>query len=86
MAARPVVRVTVHFSEIQSFHKHAMEVHGATENLHECSICQNCNKMVRVQTDSNKNGHVCEDKGLTLCLPSVSQTLCYGNWPDGELP
>ncbi|KAF4088920.1 hypothetical protein AMELA_G00060220 [Ameiurus melas] len=53
---------TVHFSDIQSFHLHAMAEHCGTENLYERKICQGCNKTIRVETDPNKKGHVCEYK------------------------
>ncbi|XP_072543295.1 uncharacterized protein [Salminus brasiliensis] len=53
---------TLHFSDKHSFHKHAIEVHGATENLHERTVCQDCNKTFRVQSDPSKKGHVCEYK------------------------
>ncbi|XP_036452701.1 zinc finger protein 470-like isoform X2 [Colossoma macropomum] len=53
---------SVHFSDIHSFHKHAMDVHGATEHFYERTICQDCNKTYRVHTDPNKKGHVCENK------------------------
>ncbi|XP_037389703.1 zinc finger protein 470-like isoform X5 [Pygocentrus nattereri] len=53
---------SVHFGDIHSFHKHAMDVHGATEHFYERTICQDCNKTYRLHTDPNKKGHVCENK------------------------
>ncbi|KAI4886526.1 hypothetical protein NFI96_034121 [Prochilodus magdalenae] len=53
---------SVNFSDILSFHKHAITVHGATEHFYERTTCQDCNKTFRVHTDPNKKGHVCENK------------------------
>ncbi|XP_066505500.1 zinc finger protein 619-like isoform X2 [Hoplias malabaricus] len=60
---------SVYFTDIQSFHKHAIVMHGATENLPERMICPDCNKTIRVQTDPNKKGHVCEYKSKPFCCP-----------------
>ncbi|XP_060763019.1 zinc finger protein 892-like isoform X2 [Neoarius graeffei] len=51
---------SVHFSDAQSFRLHAIAEHGS--NLYEHKICQDCNKTIRVETDRNKKGHVCEYK------------------------
>ncbi|XP_022517715.2 zinc finger protein 28 [Astyanax mexicanus] len=48
---------SVHFSDKESFHKHAMEVHNAVEIPHERTACPDCNKTFRVL-----QGHVCEYK------------------------
>ncbi|XP_060763199.1 zinc finger protein 354C-like isoform X2 [Neoarius graeffei] len=53
---------SVHFSDIQSFHLHAIVEHCGMEKLYEHKICQDCNKTIRVETDPNKKGHVCEYK------------------------
>ncbi|XP_060763559.1 zinc finger protein 568-like isoform X2 [Neoarius graeffei] len=53
---------SVHFSDIQSFHLHAIAEHCGTEKIYEHKICQDCNKTIRVETDPNKKGHVCEYK------------------------
>ncbi|XP_066502622.1 uncharacterized protein [Hoplias malabaricus] len=53
---------SVHFSDVPSFHKHAIDVHGAKENLYEQTVCPDCNRNIRVQTDPKKKGHVCEYK------------------------
>ncbi|XP_062849710.1 zinc finger protein 878-like [Trichomycterus rosablanca] len=53
---------SVHFSDIVSFHKHAMDVHGASENQCERKMCPDCNKSFKVDTDPNKKGHVCAYK------------------------
>ncbi|XP_066529736.1 uncharacterized protein [Hoplias malabaricus] len=46
---------SVHFSDVQSFHRHAVDVHGATENVSELMICQDCHKTFTVQTDKTGN-------------------------------
>ncbi|MCJ8731298.1 hypothetical protein PDJAM_G00197870 [Pangasius djambal] len=53
---------SVRFSDVQSFHLHAMAEHCGTENLYERMICQDCNKTIRVETDPSKKSHVCEFK------------------------
>ncbi|XP_076828376.1 uncharacterized protein LOC143474713 isoform X2 [Brachyhypopomus gauderio] len=53
---------SVHFNDIISFHKHAIDVHGATGNPPEIRVCEDCNKTFRVETDPNKKRHVCEYK------------------------
>ncbi|XP_076828380.1 uncharacterized protein LOC143474714 isoform X3 [Brachyhypopomus gauderio] len=53
---------SVHFNDIISFHKHAIDVHGATGNPPDNRVCEDCNKTFRVETDPNKKRHVCEYK------------------------
>ncbi|XP_026887793.2 zinc finger protein 572-like [Electrophorus electricus] len=53
---------SVHFSDIITFHKHAIDMHGATGNPPEIRVCEDCNKTIRVETDPKKKGHVCEYK------------------------
>ncbi|KAK3567983.1 hypothetical protein QTP86_027766 [Hemibagrus guttatus] len=52
----------VHFSDVQSFHLHVIAEHCGMQNLYEREICQDCNRTIRVETDPNKKGHVCEYK------------------------
>lgn len=55
---------TVHFSDITSFHKHAMKEHGAKEIPPENRVCEDCHKTIRMPTNPNKKPreHVCEYK------------------------
>ncbi|MCI4387120.1 hypothetical protein PGIGA_G00070560 [Pangasianodon gigas] len=55
---------SVHFSDITSFHKHAMKEHGAKEIPPENRVCEDCHKTIRMPTNPNKKPreHVCEYK------------------------
>ncbi|KAK2825604.1 hypothetical protein Q7C36_019531 [Tachysurus vachellii] len=55
---------SVHFSDITSFHKHAMKEHGAKEIPSENRVCEDCHKTIRMPTNPNKEPreHVCEYK------------------------
>ncbi|XP_046725087.1 zinc finger protein 436-like isoform X2 [Silurus meridionalis] len=55
---------SVHFSNITSFHKHAMKEHGAKEIPPENRVCEDCHKTIRMPTNPNKKPreHVCEYK------------------------
>ncbi|KAG9274688.1 zinc finger protein 354B-like, partial [Astyanax mexicanus] len=53
---------SVHFSDKESFHKHAIEMHCAKEVLNERTVCPDCKKTFRVQSDPSKPGHVCKYK------------------------
>uniref|UniRef100_A0A3B1JIS3 C2H2-type domain-containing protein n=2 Tax=Astyanax mexicanus TaxID=7994 RepID=A0A3B1JIS3_ASTMX len=53
---------SVHFSDKESFHKHAIEMHGAKEVPNERTVCPDCKKTFRVQSDPSKPGHVCKYK------------------------
>ncbi|XP_060776231.1 zinc finger protein 502-like [Neoarius graeffei] len=76
---------SVHFSDIQSFHLHAIAKHCGTEKLFEHKICQDCNKTIKVETDPNKKGHVCKYKVKLFCcnvchkhfITKIGQKLHY---------
>ncbi|XP_058265909.1 zinc finger protein 135-like isoform X3 [Hemibagrus wyckioides] len=55
---------SIHFSDITSFHKHAMKEHGAKEIPPENRVCEDCHKTIRMPTNPNKKPreHVCEYK------------------------
>lgn len=55
---------SVHFSDIASFHKHAMKEHGAKEIPPENRVCEDCHKTIRVPTNPSEKPreHVCEYK------------------------
>ncbi|XP_053338836.1 zinc finger and SCAN domain-containing protein 12-like isoform X2 [Clarias gariepinus] len=55
---------SIHFSDITSFHKHAIKEHGAKEIPPENRVCEDCHKTIRMSTNPNKKQkeHVCEYK------------------------